>query len=292
MAHPPSTHSRSNSRPKRVKTSRKAAAKKGSPKSRPPTDIAKTALGAEPEKRTRKSVASTATSKKGKNQKTGSGHRDLTVNVKTAKYRKTSSTLWLRRQLNDPYVAMAKAEGYRSRAAYKLLELDEKFRLLKPKGRIVDLGCAPGGWCQVAVKATGELGHVVGIDYLGMDTVAGAHVLEMDFLDEEAPLKLKELLGGKADVVLSDMAAPTTGHRSTDHIRIVALAETALAFAMEVLEHGGSFACKVLQGGAEGELLNTLNKNFKTVKHAKPKASRSDSAEMYVVALGFKGGRK
>ncbi len=289
--------SSSSGRPKRAKPSRKTAAKKGAIKKRPSTDISKTALGEEPEKRTRKSVASSKPSARkgqakggsGQGSGQGSGHRDLTVNVKTAKYRKTSSTVWLRRQLNDPYVAKAKAEGYRSRAAYKLIELDEKFNLLKSGARIVDLGCAPGGWCQVAVKNTGHRGQVVGIDYLSMDTVAGAEVLEMDFLDEEAPDRLKALLNGNAHVVLSDMAAPTTGHRATDHIRIVALAETALHFAMEVLEKNGAFVCKVLQGGAEGDLLNLLKQNFKTVRHAKPKSSRSDSAEMYVVALGFKG---
>ncbi len=283
MAHPPNHASR-----KPAKKSRSPGSKKGVPKKRPKLDIAKTALGEEPEKRTRKSVAEKS-GKKLPEKKAGDGLRDLTVNVKTAKYRKTSSTLWLRRQLNDPFVARAKAEGYRSRAAYKLIELDEKFDLLKRGARIVDLGCAPGGWCQVAVKKVGESGQVIGIDYLNMDTVAGADVLEMDFLDDDAPEKLKATMGGKANVVLSDMAAPTTGHRPTDHVRIVALAETALEFAMEVLVPGGDFLCKVLQGGAEGALLKTLKHNFTTVKHAKPKASRAGSAEMYVVALGFKG---
>lgn len=267
------------------KTSKPAAQKK--PRKRAPTDITRTALGEEPEKRTRKSVAE----KTGKPvpEKNADGMRELRVNVKTAKYRKTSSTKWLMRQLNDPFVAKARAEGYRSRAAYKLIELDEKFELLKPGGRIVDLGCAPGGWCQVAVKAVGNKGAVVGIDYLNMDTVAGTHVLELDFLDDDAPDRLKELLQGEADVVLSDMAAPTTGHKATDHLRIVALADAALDFAMDVLSPGGAFVSKVFQGGAEGDLLNRLKHNFHSVKHAKPKASRQESAEMYVVALGFKG---
>lgn len=244
------------------------------------TNIATTALGAEPEKRSRKKEAP----KKGE-----AAGRELNVHVKTAKRREYGSTLWLKRQLNDPYVRKAKAEGYRSRAAYKLLELDEKFQLLKPGLRVADLGCAPGGWCQVAAKAVGKKGRVVGIDYLSMPAVAGADVLEMDFLDEAAPDKLKELLGGEADVVLSDMAAPTTGHRSTDHLRIIALAEAALDFAEDVLAPGGAFVCKVFAGGAEGELLTRLKQNFETVKHAKPKASRSDSAEKYVVATGFRG---
>ncbi|WP_411818789.1 RlmE family RNA methyltransferase [Hyphococcus sp. DH-69] len=215
--------------------------------------------------------------------------RDFNVHVKTAKRRDYASTLWLKRQLNDPYVRKAKAEGYRSRAAYKLIELDEKFSLLRPGARVVDLGCAPGGWCQVAVKAVGKTGRVVGIDYLGMPPVAGAHVLEMDFLDGEAPQKLHDLMDGKADIVLSDMAAPTTGHRSTDHLRIVALAEAALDYAEDVLAEGGAFVCKVFAGGAEGDLLTRLKQNFESVKHAKPKASRSDSAEKYVVATGFRG---
>jgi len=276
MARPPS---RSSGKPPR-------SAGVNKPRKRAATDVTRTALGEEPEKRTRKSVA----------EKTGKpvpdtnadGMRELRVNVKTAKYRKTSSTKWLMRQLNDPFVAKAKAEGYRSRAAYKLIELDEKFGLLKPGGRIVDLGCAPGGWCQVAVKAVGARGAVVGIDYLNMDTVAGTHVLEMDFLDDDAPDRLKDLLKGEADVVLSDMAAPTTGHKATDHLRIVALADAALDFAMDVLSPGGAFISKVFQGGAEGDLLTRLKRNFNVVKHAKPKASRQESAEMYVVALGFR----
>ncbi|MFQ5563529.1 MAG: RlmE family RNA methyltransferase [Parvularculaceae bacterium] len=252
---------------------------RGAARSRKPrkTDISKTALGAEPEKRTRKKEPA----------KAGSGGRELSVNVKTAKRRKLSSTIWLRRQLNDPYVAKAKAAGYRSRAAFKLVELDDKFGLLKKGARVVDLGSAPGGWCQAAVNAGAK--KVVGVDYLGVAPVPGAEILELDFLDDGAPEKLKALLGGPADIVLSDMAAPTTGHKSTDHLRIIALAEAALDFAVDVLAPGGAFVCKVFQGGAEGELLERLKTHFKSVRHAKPKASRSDSAEMYVVAIGFKG---
>lgn len=254
----------------------------GRPKSRKrakKTDIATTALGEEPEKRGRKKSAP---------MKGESKPRELNVHVKTAKRRDYASTLWLKRQLNDPYVKRAKAEGWRSRAAFKLLELDEKFSLLKPGARIVDLGCAPGGWCQVAVKAVGRSGRVVGIDYLEMPAVPGADILELDFLDEGVPDRLQEALDGHADVVLSDMAAPTTGHRSTDHLRIVALAEAALDFAEDVLAPGGAFVCKVFAGGAEAELLTRLKANFTSVKHAKPKASRSGSAEKYVVATGFR----
>ncbi len=257
--------------PKRAAPSKKRAKK---------SNIAKTALGAEPEKRTRNKSAP---------MKGEAKPRDLNVHVKTAKRREYGSTLWLKRQLNDPYVRRAKAEGYRSRAAYKLLELNEKFAFLKSGARVVDLGCAPGGWLQVAVKAVGKKGRVVGIDYLPVPAVPGADILEMDFLDEEAPARLKKMLGGKADIVLSDMAAPTTGHKSTDHLRIVALAEAALDYAEEVLAPGGAFISKVFAGGAEGELLTRLKQNFEIVKHAKPKASRSDSAEKYVVAIGFRG---
>lgn len=215
--------------------------------------------------------------------------RELTVRVKSARGRKLGSTLWLQRQLNDPFVSRARKEGYKSRAAYKLIELDDKFGLLKPGGRIVDLGAAPGGWSQVAVQRTGGTGRVVGIDYLEMEDVPGAELLQMDFLDEEAPEALRAILGGQADVVLSDMAAPTTGHRATDHLRIVALAEEALSFAEDVLAPGGAFVAKVLQGGSEKQLLDRLKTNFARVHHAKPDASRSDSAEMYVVGLGFRG---
>ena len=256
-------------------------------------DFGSTALGEEPAKRGLGAGSAGAGLKSrkrdGKKQVAdeigAAAHRDLRVNVYTARKRTLSSTLWLDRQLNDPYVARAKREGYRSRAAYKLLELNEKFDLLHPGARVADLGCAPGGWTQVAVQQ--KAARVVGIDYLGMDTVAGAVVLEKDFLDIDAPESLKKALGGEADIVLSDMAAPTTGHRSTDHLRIIALADAALDFAVDVLAPGGAFVCKVFQGGAEGDLLDRLKANFKTVKHAKPKASRADSAEMYVVAAGF-----
>ncbi|MEZ5920430.1 MAG: RlmE family RNA methyltransferase [Parvularculaceae bacterium] len=258
---------------------RRKSSGKGSKKRR--GGIASTALGAEPEKRGLK-----AEPKKPAGE-AKSGQREMRVNVKTAKKRKLSSTLWLDRQLNDPYVARAKAEGYRSRAAYKLSELNEKFSLIGKGSRVVDLGCAPGGWLQIAAEAGAA--KVVGIDYLSMPHVPGSEHLELDFLDESAPGKLKDVLGGEADVVLSDMAAPTTGHKSTDHLRIVALADAALDFAEDVLAPGGAFVSKVFQGGAEGELLERLKRNFTTVKHAKPKASRADSAEMYVVATGFKG---
>ncbi len=255
----------------------------GKPKKRRPTDQATTALGEVPEKRGLKSAAA-----KKDREPAASGQREMRVNVKTAKKRKLSSTLWLDRQLNDPYVARAKAEGYRSRAAYKLKDLNEKFHLIRKGSRVVDLGCAPGGWLQAAIEAGAT--QVVGIDYLAMPHVSGTQHLELDFLDEAAPDRLKVLLGGEADVVLSDMAAPTTGHKNTDHIRIIALADAALDFAIDVLAPGGAFVCKVFQGGAEGELLARLKENFAVVKHAKPKSSRVDSAEMYVVATGFRGG--
>jgi len=259
---------------------RRRQASKGAskPKKRQPTDQAQTALGAVPEKRGLKKIPD--------DDSAGAGQRDMRVNVKTAKKRKLSSTLWLDRQLNDPYVARAKAEGYRSRAAYKLKEINEKFHLIRNGSRVVDLGCAPGGWLQAAVEAGAA--KVVGIDYLSLPHVTGADHLELDFLEDGAAEKLKTLLGGEADVVLSDMAAPTTGHKNTDHIRIIALAEAALDFAEDVLSDGGAFVCKVFQGGAEGDLLARLKENFAVVKHAKPKASRADSAEMYVVATGFK----
>ena len=221
--------------------------------------------------------------------------RQTAIRVKTAKRRSAASTQWLARQLNDPYVGEAKRQGYRSRAAFKLLQLDDRFHLLRPGRRVVDLGCAPGGWTQVAVERvkpgdgrSGQ-GRIVGIDILAMDPVLGATIVELDFLDRTAPERLKALLAGPADLVLSDMAAPTTGHASTDHIRIVALAEAAFEFAREVLAPGGTFLCKVFQGGAEGELLAALKRDFKTVRHAKPPASRAESAEVYVVAMGFRG---
>ena len=217
--------------------------------------------------------------------------RGLTERVKTARKRTASSTRWLERQLNDPYVAEAKKRGFRSRAAFKLLQLDERFHFLKPGARVVDLGAAPGGWTQVAgekVLKNGR-GKVIGIDILEMDPVPGAEILHLDFMREEAPEKLKALLDGEADVVLSDMAAPATGHQQTDHLKIMALAETAHAFAAEVLAPGGTFIAKVLQGGATGDLLKELKRDFEEVRHVKPAASRKDSAEIYVVALSFRG---
>jgi 23S rRNA (uridine2552-2'-O)-methyltransferase len=216
--------------------------------------------------------------------------RGLTVRVKSANKRTVSSARWLERQLNDPYVAEAKKQGYRSRAAFKLLQLDDKFHVLKEGARVVDLGAAPGGWCQVAVDRVGERGKVIGIDLLPMDPIPGADLIQMDFMTDEAPDVLKRLLDGKlTDVVLSDMAASATGHAQTDHLKIMALAETAYDFAKDVLAKGGTFICKVLQGGATGELLKLLKRDFAEVKHVKPPASRSDSAEIYVVALGFRG---
>jgi len=217
-----------------------------------------------------------------------SGSRQMVVKVKTAKQRSTSSTLWLQRQLNDPYVSEARRLGYRSRAAFKLAQLDEKFHILAKGKRVVDLGCAPGGWCQVAVERVGPTGKVVGIDYLEMPPVEGATHIMLDFLDETAPDRLKQLLDGPADVVLSDMAAPTTGHHATDHIRVMALAETAYEFATEVLTNGGSFIAKVFQGGTEKTLLDRLKRDFDKVGHAKPSASRADSSEVYVVAMGYR----
>jgi 23S rRNA (uridine2552-2'-O)-methyltransferase len=230
-------------------------------------------------------------------QRPGGGGRksasDLKVRVKTSKGRKIGSTIWLQRQLNDPYVARAKAEGYRSRAAYKLKELDERYRLLKKGMRVVDLGAAPGGWSQIAAVATGSTEEhplVIGIDYLEMDPIPGVVLLKQDFTEDAAPAALIAALGGrKADIVLSDMAAPTTGHKATDHLRIASLVEIAAAFAIDVLTPGGTFVAKVLQGGTEHELLATLKRHFATTLHAKPKASRAESAETYLVARGFKG---
>lgn len=218
--------------------------------------------------------------------------RGIKVQVKTARGRKISSTRWLQRQLNDPYVRQAKAEGFRSRAAFKLIELDDRFRFLKPGQRVVDLGAAPGGWTQVAVDrikaGPGKSGFVVAIDVNEWESVNGATCITMDFMDERAPGALKDALKGKADVVLSDMASPATGHPGTDHIRIMALAETAWMFANEVLASGGTFVCKVFQGGAEGDLLKQIKQKCAVVKHAKPPASRKESAEVYLVAMGFK----
>jgi 23S rRNA (uridine2552-2'-O)-methyltransferase len=219
----------------------------------------------------------------------GRGERELKVRVKS-KRKSLSSKLWLERQLNDPYVARAKREGFRSRAAFKLIEIDDKHHLLKRGAKVVDLGAAPGGWSQVAVKRIGEKGHVVGIDLLEMEAITGVTFAQIDFLDNAAPDKLKEMLGGLADVVLSDMAANATGHRQTDHIKIIALVEAAAEFAREVLKPGGAFLAKVIQGGTEGVLLSDLKRDFASVKHVKPAASRADSAELYVLATGFRGG--
>jgi 23S rRNA (uridine2552-2'-O)-methyltransferase len=220
------------------------------------------------------------------------GGRALKARVKTARKRSLASTLWLERQLNDPYVAQARRDGYRSRAAYKLIEIDDKYRLLKPGQRIVDLGSAPGGWSQAAsarVKAREGRGRVIAIDLLEMDAIEGVEFRQMDFHDPDAPARLREWLGGPADGVLSDMAANATGHRKTDQLRIVDLVELAAEFASEILTPGGFFLAKVLQGGAEGDLLARLKRDFATVRHMKPKASRADSAELYLLATGFRG---
>lgn len=222
------------------------------------------------------------------------GGRSLKTRVKTARKRSLSSTLWLERQLNDPYVARAKREGYRSRAAYKLIEMDDRYHLFKPGDRIVDLGAAPGGWSQVAaahVKAKEGKGKVVAVDLLDMEPVDGVEFAVKDFNDPDAPEFIKNMLGGDADGVMSDMAANATGHRATDHLRIVALAELAADFACDVLAKGGFFIAKVLQGGTEGQLLTRLKRDFATVRHVKPEASRAGSAELYVLATGFRGRR-
>ncbi len=226
----------------------------------------------------------------------GRGQRDLKVKVKTARGRKLSSTLWLERQLNDPYVRRAKAEGLRGRAAYKILELDDKYGFLKPGARVVDLGCAPGGWCQVAVpriNALGEgkepQGRIIGVDLQEVDQISGAEIHVLDFMEDDADDKVRAWLGGKADVVMSDMAAASSGHKKTDHLRIVALCEAAAELAFDVLEEGGTFVAKVLAGGAEAGLQATLKKRFTKVVNVKPPASRSDSSEKFVVATGFKG---
>lgn len=227
----------------------------------------------------------------------GRGQRDLRVRVKSAKGRRLSSTLWLERQLNDPYVQKAQKDGYRGRAAYKILELDEKYRFLVPGARVVDLGCAPGGWCQVAVPKVNSLGErkgkkigtILGIDLQDVDPIPGCEIHVLDFLDEGADDKVKDWLGGKADVVMSDMAASSSGHKQTDHLRIMALCEAAAYFAFDVLEEGGTFVAKVLAGGAEGDLQKLLKQKFAKVANVKPPASRSDSSEKFVVATGFRG---
>ncbi|MGP6086218.1 RlmE family RNA methyltransferase [Antarctobacter jejuensis] len=227
----------------------------------------------------------------------GRGQRDLKVKVKTARGRTMSSTLWLQRQLNDPYVKRAKEEGYRGRAAFKILETDDKYRFLVPGARVVDLGCAPGGWCQVAVPRVNSLGdrpgkkqgYVLGIDLQEVDPIPGAEIHQLDFMEDGADEKVKAWLGGKADVVMSDMAASSSGHKQTDHLRIIALCEAAAELAFDVLEEGGTFVAKVLAGGAEGSLQTVLKKRFEKVANFKPPASRSDSSEKFVVATGFRG---
>ena len=227
----------------------------------------------------------------------GRGQRDLRVKVKTARGRKLSSTLWLERQLNDPYVKRAQADGYRGRAAYKILELDDKFRFLVPGARVVDLGCAPGGWCQVAVKRINALGTrqgkkvgtILGVDLQEVESIPGAEIHVLDFMEDDADAKVKAWLNGPADVVMSDMAAASSGHKQTDHLRIIALCEAAAYFAFDVLTPGGTFVSKVLAGGAEGELQALLKQKFTKVINMKPPASRSNSSEKFVVAKGFRG---
>ena len=227
----------------------------------------------------------------------GRGQRDLKVKVKSARGRRMSSTLWLQRQLNDPYVKRAQADGYRGRAAYKILELDDKFRFLVPGARVVDLGCAPGGWCQVATKRVNAMGDragkrqgtILGIDLQQVEPIAGCELHVLDFLEDGADDKVKGWLGGQADVVMSDMAASSSGHKQTDHLRIMALCEAAAYFAFDVLDEGGTFVAKVLAGGAEGDLQKLLKQQFTKVHNVKPPASRSDSSEKFVVATGFRG---
>ncbi len=229
---------------------------------------------------------------KGKSSSQG-GRRNLKVRVKTARGRTTSSTQWLQRQLNDPYVAEAKRRGLRSRAALKLEQLDKKYQLFKPGMRVIDLGAAPGGWSQVALErvrtGSGPAGQVIAVDIADMEPIGGVDFIKLDFMDEDAPEKIISALGShRADAVISDMAAPATGHRQTDHLRIMGLCEAALEFASEVLVEGGFFLAKVLRGGTEGSLLESMKKNYRTVRHVKPGASRSDSAELYVLATGFR----
>ncbi len=227
----------------------------------------------------------------------GRGQRDLRVKVKTARGRKLSSTRWLERQLNDPYVRRARAEGFRGRAAFKISELDDKYRFLVPGARVVDLGCAPGGWCQVAVSRVNALGEkkgkaegrVLGVDLQEVEPIPGAEIHQLDFMEDGADDKVKAWLGGKADVVMSDMAAASSGHKQTDHLRIVALCEAAAELAFDVLEEGGTFVAKVLAGGAEGSLQTLLKQRFDKVANVKPPASRADSSEKFVVATGFRG---
>jgi len=228
---------------------------------------------------------------KGGGGKSTAGARDMRVKVKKAGKLKHSSQLWLERQLNDPYVKRAKEQGYRSRAAFKLEEMDDRYKFLKPGQRLVDLGCAPGGWCQVAAKRIGlerGKGRIVGIDLLAVDPIPGVDLIQLDFMAEEAPDLLTERLGGQADGVMSDMAANTTGHKKTDHLKIIALAEAAVEFAHSVLAPGGFFLAKLFQGGDSADLLNGLKRDFTTVRNVKPAASRADSSELYVLATGYR----
>jgi 23S rRNA (uridine2552-2'-O)-methyltransferase len=222
--------------------------------------------------------------------RSGSGNRPLAVRVRSAKRRTPSSTEWLKRQLNDPYVAAARREGYRSRAAFKLIELDDRFSLLRRGAKVIDLGCAPGGWTQVAVERVGPRGRVVGVDRTETAAIAGSVLLRADLTNEAAVDAIRQALGGEADIVLSDMAPATTGHAATDHWRILVLAEAAFAVAEQSLKPGGIFVAKVFQGGAEGELLARLKRAFAELRHAKPPASRAESVETYVVAKGFRKG--
>ena len=226
-----------------------------------------------------------------KSSRAGAGGRELTVRVKSARGRRSSSTRWLQRQLNDPYVQAAQREGYRSRAAYKLIELNDRFRLLKPGMVVVDLGATPGGWAQVAAKIVGKRGHVIAVDLNEFDPLPDVEQIIGDVTELETGRLIQEAAGGPVDLVLNDMAPQSSGHRSTDHLRIIGLAEAALDLTGEILKPGGGFIAKVWQGGTENELLATLKEQFEKVRHAKPPASRSDSAEMYVVAQGFRGAK-
>jgi len=247
--------------------------------------------------KTRRTSAKDPMGKKPTKNNSGRGMRELHVKVKTARGRTTSSQRWLQRQLNDPYVKRAQAEGYRGRAAFKILEIDDKYRFLVPGARVVDLGCAPGGWLQVAVKrinALGErtskdVGFILGIDLQEVEPVAGAVIHQLDFMEDDADKKVTEWLDGKADVVMSDMAASASGHKQTDHLRIIALCEAAAYFSFDVLVEGGTFVAKVLAGGAEGEMQKLLKSRFTKVANFKPASSRADSSEKFVVATGFKG---
>ena len=229
----------------------------------------------------------------------GRGQRDLKVKVKKARGKTVAQVRWLERQLNDPYVKRAKAEGYRGRAAFKIIELDDKYRFLQPGALVVDLGCAPGSWCQVAVNRTNALGHkqgkavgrVIGVDLKEVEPIAGAYIYQVDFLEDDAEDKVKYWLDGAADVVMSDMAAASSGHKQTDHLRIISLCEVAAHFAFDVLEEGGTFVAKVLAGGAEGDLQKILKQRFRKVSHCKPPASRADSSEKFVVATGYRADR-